>query len=195
MAKGISKERVIETVLALFDKGEGKINFRDIAREMGCAHTNLYNYFESFDAVLWEAQEAIMQRLQHGIDDGLNSTAEPEEKLTAFFRAFVDFYLAHKGWFALAWFEPLDSPRPKTHYDRTVSTVNAMLKSLADISLQMNSRAVSEDDMRFTLHDVHCYIVGELAIFFSGRSLIRDEAQFRAHVNAQAVKMLKSMLT
>ncbi len=194
MAKGISKDRVIETALTLIDQGETKINFRDIARELNCAHTNLYNYFDSFDALLWQAQEAIMLRLQSCIEDNLNNAAEPEEKLAAFFRGFVDFYLAHKGWFALAWFAPLGSPRPTHHYDLTVSTVDAMIQSLSSISRQMNGKTVSEDEMRFMLHNVHCYIIGELSIYFSGRSLLRDETQFRTHVNTQAVKMMLAML-
>ncbi len=194
MAKGISKQQVIDTALALIDKNGARINFRDIARELGCAHTNLYNYFDSFDALLWEVQEAIIRRLQSGIDDGLTHASSPEEKLAAFFRSFIDFYLAHKGWFFLAWFEPLKSPRPQAHYDLTASTVHTMLTTLADISRQMNDPPRDEDAMRYLLHNVHCYIIGELSIFFSGRSLIRDEAQFRAHVNGQAVKMLKLML-
>lgn len=194
MAKGISKQQVIETALALIDKNGAKINFRDIARELGCAHTNLYNYFASFDALLWEVQEAIMQRLQCGIEENLVRALSPDEKLAAFFCSFIDFYLAHKGWFYLAWFEPLSSPRPQSHYDLTVSTVNAMLTTLADISRQMKYLPAREDELHFFLHSVHSYIIGELSIFFSGRSLLRDEAQFRAHVNSQAVKMLKSML-
>ncbi len=194
MAKGISKDRVIETALTLIDQGETKINFRDIARELNCAHTNLYNYFDSFDALLWEAQETIMLRLQSDIENGLNSAAEPEAKLAAFFRAFVDFYLAHKGWFALAWFASLGSPRPKHHYDLTVSTVDDMIQSLSSISRQMSGKTVSEEEMRFMLHNVHCYIIGELSIYFSGRSLLRDEAQFRTHVNTQAAKMMLAML-
>jgi AcrR family transcriptional regulator len=194
MAKGLSKQRVIEAALMLIDKGETTVNFRDIARELGCAHTNLYNYFASFDALLWEAQEEIMQRLQSEIEESLVSASTPEEKLSAFFRSFLDFYLAHKGWFTLAWFEPISSPRPSAHYNRAVSTVDALLKSLADISREMNQQIVNTDILRLFLHNVHCYIIGELSIFFSGRSLIQDKALFRVYVNEQAVKMLKSML-
>ncbi len=194
MAKGLSKQRVIETALKLIDETGTKINFRDIARELNCAHTNLYNYFDSFDALLWEAQEAIMRQLQSSIDDNTARETEPETKLAAFFHSFVDFYLKHKGWFYLSWFEPLRSPRPKTHYDLAVSTVNAMLNTLKDISRQMNHSPVSEDEMKFYLHNVHSYIIGELSIFFSGRSLIQDETQFKDYVNMYAVMILKAFL-
>ena len=194
MAKGLSKQRVIETALKLIDETGTKINFRDIARELNCAHTNLYNYFDSFDALLWEAQEDIMRRLQSSIDENTARKTEPEAKLAAFFHSFVDFYLRHKGWFTLSWFEPLRSPRPKTHYDLTVSTVNAMLTTLEDISRQMNLSPASEDEIKFYLHNVHSYIIGELSIFFSGRSLIQDETQLRDYVNVNSVMILTAFL-
>lgn len=194
MAKGLSKQRVIDAALKLIDETGTKINFRDIARELNCAHTNLYNYFDSFDALLWDAQEAIMRQLQSSIDENTDRETEPDAKLAAFFFSFVDFYLKHKGWFYLSWFEPLSSPRPKTHYDSAVSTVNAMLKALSDISRQMNQPPVPEDEMVFYLHNVHSYIIGELSIFLSGRSLLQDETEFRDYVNEYAVMILKAFL-
>ena len=101
--------------------------------------------------------------------------------------------MVHKGWFYLAYFEPLSSPQPKAHCDLAVSTVDAMLLTLTEISQQMNHPTVEQDEMRFILHNIHCYIIGELSIFFSGRSLIRDEEQVRAHVNGHAVKILKAI--
>ena len=48
--------------------------------------------------------------------------------------------------------------------------------------------------MKFYLHNVHSYIIGELSIFFSGRSLIQDETQFKDYVNVYAVMILKAFL-
>lgn len=189
MAKGLSKERVIDTALALLDIDGMTVNFRDIARKLNCAHTNLYNYFDSFEALLWEAQEEIMQRLQNKIEESLGHTALSEEKLAAFWDALIDFYLLHKGWFHLVWFEPIHSPRPKAHYDRTVSMVDAMVEALtaAFEHAESESNALS---MRMNLHNINAYILGELSIYLAGRGLIREEATFRAYVSEQATRMM-----
>ncbi len=196
MAKGISKDLIIDTALALIDKHQDvkKLNFRDIARELGCAHTNLYNYFPSFEALLWEAQKRIMRHLQNGINGSIASASDPEDKLLGFFRSFIDFYLEHKGWFKLAWFEQFHSPRPQAHYDHTLNTVNAMLESLINVSQQLHHCDIGIEQMRLYLHNIHCYILGELSIFFSGRNLFQDEPIFRAHVIGQSVKMLKLLM-
>jgi AcrR family transcriptional regulator len=196
MAKGISKDVIIDTALAIIDKHQGvkKLNFRDIARELGCAHTNLYNYFPSFDMLLWTAQETIMKRLQYGINESVTIALEPETKLLAFFCSFLDFYLEHEGWFKLAWFEQLGSPRPQAHYDHTVSTVNVLLESLLDISQQLHPSEISLEQMRLYLHNIHCYVLGELSIFFTGRNLFQEKASFRAYVLEQSVKMLKLLI-
>jgi AcrR family transcriptional regulator len=196
MAKGIDKDIVIETALALIDTHQGikKLNFRDIARKLGCAHTNLYNYFPSFEALLWEAQETVMQRLQSGIDESMARVSGPEEKLSAFFASFIDFYLDHEGWFKLAWFEQLSSPRPQAHYDHTVSTVNALLESLLSVSQHLHQRDISLEQMRLFLHNIHCYVVGELSIFFTGRNLFQDKPTFRAYALEQSVKMLRLLM-
>lgn len=196
MAKGISKDLVIDTALALIDKQQGikKLNFRDIARELGCAHTNLYNYFASFETLLWGAQQTILLRLQSGINKSMKNVSEPDDKLLAFFRSFIDFYLEHEGWFKLAWFEQVNSPRPQAHYDQTVDTVNVLLESLLDISLQLHHRHIGLEQMRLYLHNVHCYLLGELSIFFTGRNLIQDRQLFTTYVPEQSVKMLKLLM-
>ncbi len=196
MAKGISKDHVIDTALALIDKHQGvkKLNFRDIAREIGCAHTNLYNYFPSFEALLWEAQEMIMKRLQSSINESMVNVSEPKDKLLAFFRSFIDFYLDHEGWFKLSWFEQFHSPRPQAHYDHTLSTVNALLESLINVSQQLHHCEIDIEQMRLYLHNVHCYVIGELSIFFTGRNLIQDEPSFRAYVLEQSVKILRLLM-
>jgi len=61
MKKSITKEQIIETALDLLkDKSDIRsVNLREIARVLGCAHTNLYNYFPSFNDLLWEAHMEI----------------------------------------------------------------------------------------------------------------------------------------
>ena len=63
MRKGITKEQVVETTLKLIKDSENirSVNLRGVAREIGCAHTNLYNYFSSFDELLWCAHIRILE--------------------------------------------------------------------------------------------------------------------------------------
>ena len=54
----ISKELIVETALALINEegSSSKVNLREIARRLGCAHTNIYNYYPSLDELLGRAR-------------------------------------------------------------------------------------------------------------------------------------------
>ena len=193
MKKGITKEHIVDAALALAD-GQTMpmhtVGFRDIARLVGCAHTNLYNYFDSYDALLWAAQEEILRRLQSAIEVRLEQAAGFFDALEAFFGGMLDMYLAHPGWFYLAWHERLQTPRPKSHYDLTVSTVDAMVAALTAV-FERAGQHVDAQDMRMNLHNVHAYIHGELSIYLAGRGLLREEAPFREYTVRQAARMLR----
>lgn len=191
MKKGLSKELIIDAALALADSQPSMraAGFRDIARRLGCAHTNLYNYFESYDALLWAAQEEILRRLHQAVMEKLRQSEGFSAALESFFGAMLETYLTHPGWFHLVWFEHLQTPRPQSHYELTVNTLDAMVAALATV-FERAGQHVDAQDMRRHLHNVHAYIHGELSIFLAGRGLIRDEAPFREYVVQQAARLL-----
>ena len=74
-------ERYVEETLALIaERGSSnEVNVREISRRIGCAHTNVYNYFGGREELLWAAfHQALLlyaESLTHGLDASLSGHA------------------------------------------------------------------------------------------------------------------------
>ena len=85
--KPISREQIIDSALELLRNRRDvqSLNLREIARALGCAHTNLYNYFSSYPQLLWEAHAVCMERMSAQIGAVAAAALAPKYKLQAFF--------------------------------------------------------------------------------------------------------------
>lgn len=196
MKKGITKEQVIETTLKLIKDNENirSVNLRGVAREIGCAHTNLYNYFSSFDELLWNSHIEILKIFLEELKEKIFETDDYELKLNYFYNHFVDFYLEHKGWFRLAWFEILEGNRPEEDKIATIETVDAFVEIIEGIWIKIYNSAPSREKIREVVHDVHCYIHGEVSIYIAKRGLIQEEDIFKKYVVKKSIKLTRVLL-
>lgn len=195
MKKNISKEQVIDTVLELLRNNSDidKLNFREIARTLGCAHTNLYNYFPSYNDLLWESHSAILNNFIIKIKNRMSN--EPTEySLTAFFEAVVNMYMDNKGWFRLSWHEYIKGERPENDIE-TAKTANQILNDYAmDICGRIFPECPERKNVKRILHNTHCYIIGEISNYLLGRSFTDNETEFRTYVINEAAYMFRLCL-
>ena len=184
MKKSITKEQVIETSLDLLKNKSDirSVNLREIARVLGCAHTNLYNYFPSFNDLLWEAHMEIQKQFIEKIALELARVQDDKHKLHQFYFSLSELYLDHKGWFRLAWLDYIDDARPERDKVETEKVVNTMVEMLESIWLGIYPHAPARERIHSVLHDVHCYIVGEVSNFINGRGLIQDSEILKQHI-------------
>lgn len=188
--KSITPQKIIDVTLYAIDeiKDYESLNMREIARRVGCAHTNLYNYFPNFDSLLWSAMEVLLKQMQ---DFVFNESNEKKQNidfaLKVFFTRFTSFYLDHPGWFRLIWYKRMETPRPREHFEATVHLVDLMV----DILVQATEGGANREKARYILHQVHCYLHGEISIFLAGKGLIMQEDEFRRYIVMEAVKMTK----
>ncbi|SFC93294.1 TetR/AcrR family transcriptional regulator [Clostridium uliginosum] len=196
MKKGITKDQVVETTLKLIKDNENirSVNLRGVAREIGCAHTNLYNYFSSFDELLWCAHIKILEIFLEELKEKILVTNDYELKLNYFYNHFVDFSLKHKGWFRLAWFEILEGNRPEEDRIATTQTVDAFVEIIEGIWISMYDSSPCREKIRAVIHNVHCYIHGEVSIYIAKRGLIQEEYLFKKYVVNQCIKLTKLLL-
>lgn len=187
--KNITKEQIIETTLALINEKSGiqSVNFREIARKMNCAHTNLYNYFTDFDDLIWNAVEAALFNLSAYVTVDLGSNENQQIRLESFITRFIDFYLINKGWFKLIWFEKLGKSRPPEN----IEISHKVVYSLTDTLCQLYPDQLTLQDAHYILHNVHCYLHGEISIFLSGRGLIKEEKPFKNYVKNESLKIIR----
>ena len=196
MKKEITKEKIIETALMLMRDGsspEAK-NLRAVARALDCAHTNLYNYFPSYNDLLWDAYRALMEVFLSELDKKLQSAGTPEQRLTAYFGFFTEFYLDNKGWFRLVWQEQIGGVRPQRHVETLQKTNAGLNRRLSDNVCERTGKTPDSDKLKAVLHTIHCYIIGEVSNFILGRGIISDETELRAHVTREAVKLFRFYL-
>lgn len=189
MRKWITKEIIIETALDLLKDSSDirSVNLREIARVLGCAHTNLYNYFPSYNDLLWEAHVEIENKFIEQISLTLESVQDNKFKLYQFYFLLSELYLDHQGWFRLEWLDYIDDVRPKKDKIATEEVVNTMVEMLENIWLSIYSNASGQERIHGVLYDVHCYIVGEVSNFINGRGLIQDKELLKKHIAETAV--------
>jgi AcrR family transcriptional regulator len=189
MKKYITKEQIIETGLDLIkDKSDIRsVNLREIARVLGCAHTNLYNYFPSYNDLLWEAHMEIENRFIEKIALELVHVKDDRLKLHQFFFCLAELYIDHKGWFRLAWLDHIDDVWPQKDKAVTEKVVNTMVEMLESTWLSIYAHSPTRERIHSVLHDVHCYIVGEVSNFINGRGLIQDSEMLKRHIAETAV--------
>lgn len=196
MKKNITKEQIIETALELMrDKCDlSGLNLREIARTLGCAHTNLYNYFSSYNDLLWETHATLQGIFMDMLTQRLETENSAQLHLSCFFEAFVDMYLDNKGWFRLAWHEYIDSERPQRDIDATEAANQALNKYIAEIWKELTGEYPNAERTKRVLHNTHCYIVGEISNYFLGRGLIENEKELKAYITGQAIRMFRLCL-
>lgn len=196
MKKNITKEQIVETALALMrHKSDLRgLNLRQIARTLGCAHTNLYNYFPSYSDLLWETHATIQVIFMEILTKKLDMANTAELRLTYFFDAFVEMYMDNKGWFRLVWHEYIEGNRPQEDIEMTEKTNKMLNMYIADICKDLYGQYPNPDAIKRVLHNTHCYIVGEISNHLLGRGLIENEAELKAYITREAVNMFRLCL-
>ncbi|GAP15870.1 transcriptional regulator [Longilinea arvoryzae] len=175
---------IIQATLELIQEKESasRVNLRAVARALGCAHTNIYNYFDDFDDLLWAALDTAGDRFIADVTAGVKSTRETTTSLNRFFAGIIDFYLVHKGWLRLFWADPLKGPRPVESAALGEKRVASLALLFGDAVQETCGINLPQTEAYHLLHEVHCYLYGEMSINISGRGLIPEENAFRAHL-------------
>jgi AcrR family transcriptional regulator len=188
MKNRINSTQIVEKTLELINRkgGSNNVNLREIARELKCHHTNIYNYFDSFDAVLWSSVDEALGRMILYVNADKEQTAG-EDKIERFFSRFTRFYLENKGWFRLIWFDSLQGGRPEKTLQAMIRVANIM----TDVVRNFYSDRITMNEAHYIIHTVHCFLHGEVSIFISGRGIFKDEEVFIRYTSGECAKMLE----
>lgn len=196
MKKNISKEQIIDITLELMREKENlkELNLRTIARTLGCAHTNLYNYFSSYTDLLWHAHVVLQEKCEAILEQELQKADSSEQKLYYFFKTFVDFYLDNKGWFRFMWLEYIGDDRPEYNVIATKKATAYLKGCVSYLWKEYYQKTLDEEKIMSALHTVHCYIIGEVSNYFAGRLFIADKNKLKERTINHAMHVLKCLL-
>ena len=168
--KNLTHEIIIAATLKLIEeKGSiSNLNFREIARALGCAHTSIYHFFPSYGDLLHEVAKTIMMDMRKVLlhqSKGYVLDGTYENPVIAYIACVVEYALTHRGWYRFLWMDNFDvelnvlfkdQPRPET--------------LLLHIYLETYDLGLSEPEALMRLNIGHGYVHGELCKFLSQRN-------------------------
>ena len=102
-------DRFIDTTLELIAEQGGSqgVNLREVARRMGCAHTNVYNYFASFDHLLWASFRRVLDDYEAHLFSGLDDSVSGDGLLQQLVTRLVAYPQQHPGWYRFIGSDPI----------------------------------------------------------------------------------------
>ena len=189
--KKISKEDIINTTIEIIKDSNGlqNINLRKIAKKLGCAHTNIYNYFPSYTDLLWEVHSELNRKIVNHIINEVQLLKNPLDKIQCFFKSITDMYMDNTEWFRFIWLYHIGDKRPENHVSSTNGIVEELVSHIFEIvKLSVNDK-ISHQDVFYALHNTHCYMIGEITNFISKRRIIENEIELKEYLIKQSLKI------
>ncbi|MEJ6949633.1 TetR/AcrR family transcriptional regulator [Natronospora cellulosivora (SeqCode)] len=189
--KEINRELIKETTLALIEENGGikNVNLRGIAREIGCAHTNLYNYFDSFNEIIWESLSQVLLKLMAYVESSVDSKAEDDEKMLMIFSSIIDFSMNHPAWYRLIWLEEVDG-EPSNEVKQILFKPG---KELSDALIKVSGNKLTEEKAVVIVAILHNYLHGELCNWINNRSFTNSSKEMKAKILSN-LKLLYGLL-
>lgn len=169
-ADSVMRGAFIRAVLEMLQSGRSlrDLNLRQVAKRVGCAHTNVYNYFSSYEQLLWYALCEALKRLiamtgavYHEQDDSY--TIDPGKNII---EVFIKFAFAHPAWYRLIWMEALGGTPPPEVKQLTRIPAKLLRLWLGEVT----DERVSEEDLRTGSVILNSFLHGELAVIAAKRA-------------------------
>lgn len=87
-----------ETLALITEKGGShNVNLRDISKKVGCAHTNVYNYFDGFEGLLAAALQKVLIMYSQIITKGLSADMSGHDYFNKLFSNYISLAFDNPG--------------------------------------------------------------------------------------------------
>ena len=154
---------------------------------MGCAHTNLYNYFPSYQDLLWEAFRRGLHRYGEALTSGLHGDLGPDEYLEQVITNLARYPQDQPGLYRLIASDPM--PIDEIPED-ILAIVEAMKTWLADTVHVVSGSALSTEDAATIADIVLAYVDGETLNLINERVIPGEDVHGRIVENALRIHRL-----
>ncbi len=191
LRSGVTADRFVDTTLELIAEqgGSGPVNLRQIARRLGCAHTNLYNYFASYPDLLWEAFRRTLVIYGDWLLRGLDDSLSPADYLRRVLENLATFPQANPGLYRFIASDPMptdDIP------DDVLETVGVMKQWLADACAAGSTTEIGSVEAAAIADIVLAYVDGETLNLINDRVVPGEAIERRIVTNALRLHRLLS---
>jgi AcrR family transcriptional regulator len=184
-------KHLVEAALKIIEERGGLhgVNLRQIAKEAGCAHTNVYNYYQDFEALLWDVFERIGELSMEYSAEHLQPGLAPDELVLQLLGVQIDFAIEHPGWYRCMWLEPLSGKPPQAIIDNRRKQRDMMVSLL--VRTQQNNLNKEQTDNTFVV--LFNYVHGAICLMINGR-IYRSDLQTYKLQTLRNVQMLMNIL-
>lgn len=188
----ISKEIILETVLSLVDENGGikNVTLRDIAKRLGCAHTNLYNYMSSLDEIFWESLGKVLLKMIDYVDANLHNETDSEESFYLILTNIIDFSMDHPGWYKLIWLESINGNPSEEVSEILRKPGEGFTYGL----IKASKNKISEEKANLIGEILHCYLHGELCKWINNRNFINSKEETKTKILSNLKYLYKSLI-
>lgn len=182
------RDQLVRSAVDLIEERGGAqgVNMRSVAAHAKCAHTNVYNHFDSYEDLLWSALEESMRRYSLEIA-GTIGDATGLEAYRLFLEAHMDYAVAHPGLYRFIHFEHrFEGEMPESVQER----IRGMRAKLRDFLGGRGEVA----ERRWQAHEqIFGYVRGELCSLLQGR-MGGGEAMHRSRVESNTTDLCRRLL-
>lgn len=176
-------DRFVETALDLIaeEGGSGNVNLRQISRRIGCAHTNVYNYFGGYRDLLWAAFRRTLARYGEWLTRDLEDSLPPDEYLRRVVVNLATFPQAHPGLYRFIASDPL--PTGGIPED-ILETVGHMKQWLSETLAAASEAPIPSEAAAAIADIVLAYVDGETLNLINRRVVPGEDVPHRIVGNA-----------
>jgi len=180
---GPTAERFVTTTLSLIaaEGGSQNVNLRQVSREMGCAHTNVYNYFASYEDLLWVSFHRTLHLYGEYLVRDLDDSLDPQEYLRRLVSNLATFPEANPGLYRFIASDPIDLDRIPDH---TLELVATMKTWLSEVLTSVVAPDIDADEAESVANIVLAYIDGETLNLINDRVVPGEDVRGRIVENA-----------
>ena len=179
----VTEQRFVAATLELIAEEGGSlgVNLRAVSRRVGCAHTNVSNYFDSYGDLLWAAFRRALRVYGEHLTRGLNAAMSADAYLRRTVENLATFPQENPGLYRFIGSDPSD---PATIPVDVMDTVAAMKRWFAAVVEAAAGPAIDPDDARKAADVVLAYIDGETLNLINGRAVVGEDLGARVVTNA-----------
>ncbi|MBZ9607906.1 TetR/AcrR family transcriptional regulator [Clostridium estertheticum] len=176
----VTKEIILENTLSLIDERHGRkdVTLRDIAKKTGCAHTNLYNYFNGLDDIFWESLGKVLIMMMDYADNGISSKTNPKENFYLVLSNIIDFSMNHPGWYELIWLKSIGGTPSK----EVIKILEMPSQGFTAGIMKSSNNKISEEKASLIGDILHSYLHGEVCKWIYNRTFIKDKEEIKIKI-------------
>ena len=180
---GNTEQRLVEATLELIaeEGSSSAVNLRQVCRRVGCAHTNAYNYFDTYTELRWAAFRRALRIYGEQLVAGLDADMSADAYLRRAIDNLASFPQQQPGLYRFVASDPIDLEAMPPDI---METVTAMKRWFWAVIGAAAGPSVDADDAREVADIVLAYVDGETLNLINGRAIPDEDLAGRVVANA-----------